>query len=263
MIGLSLEPVLAIAIWEVDSTITDKQNEQISAAQTEASRANERAANAVLKAANLGVTFDKLKQYVNDNERAAIEQMDSFKKFAALEKTQADSVIAELNSNRDRLEKARADALIAAAQAKQALAVMEAANKPRGLSSPQRTVFVEHLKKFHDTVVSVWRFSTTSPDSISLGIALRDLLTEAKWKSRGVSTSWGSGFAKGIVVLNRSEGKAAVAEAVIALVRELNDDGLAAVSASDLEGIGGDFFLNGMMVGGPNPDIVVVVGTKP
>ena len=140
---------------------------------------------------------------------------------------------------------------------------LEAQLAPRFITKEQQATFVELLRPFHDTVATVWRFQTASSDTASFAIVITGLLQAANWAARGVSTSFGSEYVKGVIVLKRSGAAPAITSAAAALIDALNSVQITAFPAPDFSGNGGDVFANGMIVAGPNADIIVFVGDKP
>jgi hypothetical protein len=107
--GLALETLTAGLLWQVDTTISDKKDELLVEAQREA-------ASALRAAADLGLSFDNLHTFVAHKQADADKRFEALKTFAAADEARSAKVIADLNSNRERLEAATKRAESAAAK---------------------------------------------------------------------------------------------------------------------------------------------------
>lgn len=173
---------------------------------------------------------------------------------------------ADADSSRAQIANAQARAAEANQKAEEerlARVKIEKILEPRSMTEEQKTTFVELLKPFRGTVASVWRFQTASPETASFTIFITESLQGANWDARGVSTSLGSGYVKGVIVLKRAGAAPTITSAARVLIDALNSVQITAFPAPDFSGTGGDVFANGMIVAGPPPDIIVFVGDKP
>jgi hypothetical protein len=104
-------------------------------------RANEAVADAVA----ITEKFGGLHDFVTAKEGELDDRFAVLKRYAADQRKQTDEVIAELNNNRQKLDKARTDAIAAADEAKEALAAVTAARKPRTLTAEQQKIIARKM----------------------------------------------------------------------------------------------------------------------
>ena len=90
-------------------------------------------------AGKLGAKVDELPSFVAQKIKEVNNQIDAFKGSASEQKKQTDAVIADLDIDRQKLDKARMESVAAAKEAKEALAAVNAARKPRNLTPEQQT----------------------------------------------------------------------------------------------------------------------------
>jgi len=210
------------------------------------------------------VTVDNLHTFVSQKETEIGVQFDKFKQFTTDEKHRDDLVIAELSSDRQNIEKARADTIAAANEAKETLAKTAEALRPRELSTAQQTAAVNVLKNFPDIIAAVWRADVTSPDTVPLSYVLMSVLTKAHWKVRGVSVAHGGAYGIGVTVGRRINASPLAVAAADALVKELLAARIPAGYAPDFKDESTIKSANMVenIFGGPTPDIIIFVGTK-
>jgi hypothetical protein len=102
---------------------------------------NSKSNGAVADAVALTKQFGGLHEFVVAKEGELATQFGALKQYADVENKRTETVIAKLNDDRQRLDKARTDAVAAADEAKDALAAVNAARKPRTLTlDQQRTI---------------------------------------------------------------------------------------------------------------------------
>jgi hypothetical protein len=268
---LSIIALLLLGVAEVvshrygerhDWLLNQKHQAEKSASDLEIARLHSDTAKAEKTTAELAGKFGGLSNLVRTTETKIAGEIVEFQKRTDAEMESArqtiagaKDTIAELNRDRADLAKAHDEAIAAAK-----IAMQEA--MPRVLSPEQQANFTNSLKAYRDTIVSVWRFPSGTADTSPLAIALMKLLVAADWKARGVSISWSSGYAKGVLVMKRSGSSPAVGKAADALVQALTAAGLAATTYKDFDK-SDPAFGNGMVVPGPDPDIILFVGDKP
>lgn len=93
--------------------------------------------SAVADAVALTNRFGGLHDFVVAQEGQLDNESAAFRQYANDEIKRTEAVIAELNSNREKLDKSRTDAVTAANEAKVALAAVNAARLPRNLTPEQ------------------------------------------------------------------------------------------------------------------------------
>jgi hypothetical protein len=100
--------------------------------------AEQKAAEAINSAVAIVGKFGDLQSFVATKEKELDTQFGAFKRFADGEKKRTEAVIAELNSDRQKLDKSRTEAVAAANEATDALAAVNAARRPRTLNADQQ-----------------------------------------------------------------------------------------------------------------------------
>ena len=122
--------------------IETKLRSNNAAAQFElTNRANSAAADAVA----ITQKFCGLHDFVVAQERELDTNFAALKRYADDENKRTEAVIAELNNDRKKLDKARTDAVAAADEAKEALAAVMAARKPRTLTAEQQRAIAKKM----------------------------------------------------------------------------------------------------------------------
>jgi hypothetical protein len=101
--------------------------------------------SAVVDAVALAEKFGGLHKFVEARERELNDQFGAFNRYADDENKRAEAVIAELNSDRQKLDKSRVDAVAAANEAKEALKAVTAARQPRDLTVDQQRTIAEKM----------------------------------------------------------------------------------------------------------------------
>ena len=239
------------------SELQQASDRTVAALKTQQEADHKIAAQAAAHAADLGVTVDNLHNFVTQKEKDAAQQFLAFKNFASDEKIRTDTLISQLNDDKTNLEKARDDAQAAAKQAESELAVMRAANTPRGMTTEQQNEFISRMTAFAGLTANVFTPPSTTPDTGPLAELLIALLTKANWKvGSGVPIG---GWAKAVFVCVGDHPKPNIASAATAIVLALRADGILAFINAEL---GPNIPLTG--VGSPlaNPDMTIVVGAK-
>jgi hypothetical protein len=237
-----------------------------------------KAQQAAKLAGQLGAKVDELPSFVAQKEKEVNEQIDLFKRSASEQKKQTDAVIAELNSDREKLDKSRTEAITAAEATKNDLADMEAvlvrerqlqqqmiaAMAPRSFSPAQQAALVNRLSHFPNTTAAIWRAQTTSPDTVPFSFELVALLNKAHWQARGVSV-WNNAAAVGVIIEVRKGATPAATDAANTLVDELRRDSFPSAIgqsfADELSALGSNGIAENFP-NGPPPDLLIFVGTK-
>lgn len=227
-----------------DWLLGQKHQTEKSASDTEIARlhrdtadANARAVEAASDAAKLGLSVGNLHDFV-------AQQTDT-----------NNAVIADLKSNTKDLERARADAITAAGEAKKTLDTVNEAIKPRTIAN--EGAFVEAVKPFAGLSVNVITPPSTTPDAGPLGQLLVALLKRADWK-----VGWGnpmSGWAKFVLVGAGKNPKPNVLAAATAIVTALRASGMQAFLAPEY---GPEVPITGVAETVPNPDMTIIVGAR-
>lgn len=94
--------------------------------------------DATADAVSVTKQFGGLHEFVVAKERELDTQFGALKQYADAENKRTETVIAELNKDRQKLDKSRTDAIAAADEAKEALAAVNTARKPRILTEEQQ-----------------------------------------------------------------------------------------------------------------------------
>lgn len=195
---------------------------------------NKIAMNAAKHAADLGVRVDELPSFVAQKRKEINDEINDFQKSAVDQKRQTDALIAGLNSDRQKLDRSRIEAVEAANQAKDALAAVTAARKPRDLTIEQRKVIAEQMSRWtrlpnSDARQSVAVFTTNSLfESAHLADQIASALgvgAGAGWSVNRNSAQFGmlvSGV--GLYTSSNTRGQAVAA----ALAATLNAEGIVA-----------------------------------
>ncbi len=218
---------------------------------------NKIAKQAAQSAAALGVKVDTLPSFVASKEGQITGQITKFQSFAITEKARADAVSAELNRDRTDLVQARTEAQAAAKKAESELAVMNAANTPRGMTLNQQIDFAERMKAFSGLTANVFTPPSTTPDAGPLADLLGTLLTKANWKV-GPFVPIG-GWAKYVLVCVGKNPKTNVEAAAQTIVLALRSYGIQAFIDPDL---GPDIPASGSGNLLSNPDMTIIIGAK-
>ncbi len=212
--------------------IETKLRSNNAAAQLELTK---RANSAVADAVALTEKFGGLHDFVATKEGELDEQFAALKRYAADERKRTEKVIAELNSDRQKLDKSRTDAIAAANEAKEALAAVTAARKPRNLTVEQQRRIAQKMAAWAKIPNSsgpqrVAVFSTTGIfESARLAdqIAATLGLEQAGWDVNRNRVNFGTEMALsgvGMFTSSNVRGQAVAA----ALAKALNEEGIVA-----------------------------------
>lgn len=205
----------------------------------------------------LGITIDNLHNFVEQKEKEAHQQFATFKEFAKKEKVRANTLIAQLNSDKTDLKKARNDAQEAARAAKNELSAIRTENMPRSMNPSQQHDFISRMKAFAGLTANVSVYPSSGRDAGPLADLLRTLLRKAGWKV-DVGFSAG-GWAKSILVCIGPNAKSNVTEAATAAVVSLRQDRILAFIDPKL---GPDVPFTGTGNLFPKPDMTIIIGAK-
>jgi len=166
---------------------------QIEATKNDAAKANDRAAQAIKAAADLGVTFTNLQGFVEGKEAEAVARLEEFRKSSADEKRRNAAVIADLTQSKDKLEQARIEATVAAESSQKTLAditkvldaeramrdQIQALVTPRKLSAEQVAKLIDSLRPLGKVPFDI--FVAQDNDSIELMNVIRNALEISGW----------------------------------------------------------------------------------
>lgn len=183
---------------------------------------------------------------------------------------ESDKKISEANARAEEAKatSAQANERAAQAEARAAEANLELARfkAPRSLSKSQQDSLRDKLKGFSGISVDVFRFGETS-EIVVLSTLLVSPLKDAGWSPRDWGIT-GGGAATGVLVMTRPGSNSTVELAAAALVRALNEVGIASNKHPSPEGWGDWTNVPGMAMG-PNWEkdkvapIRIVIGSKP
>lgn len=123
---------------EADVAIQELNDIQLADAETKAN-------SAIADAVAITEKFGGLHKFVEAKERELDNQFGALKRYADDENKRTEAVIAELNSDRQKLAKSRTDAVAAANEAKESLAAVTAARKPRNLTVEQQKTIANKM----------------------------------------------------------------------------------------------------------------------
>jgi hypothetical protein len=212
--------------------IETKLRSNNAAAQLElTSRANSAVADAVA----ITEKFGGLHDFVVAKEGELDDQSAALKRYANDEKKRTETVIAELNSDRQKLDKSRTEAVAAANEAKEALAAVTAARNPRNLTVDQQRTIAEKMSAWtkipnSGAVQSVAVFPTTGTfESAHLADQIAAALGpgQAGWTVNRYPVTFGNPMSVsgvGMFTSSNVRGQAVAA----ALAKSLNEEGIAA-----------------------------------
>lgn len=227
--------------------------------------AQQTANNSAIEAGKLGVSVDNLHSFVTQKETEAETQFNKLQTFVAAEDSKNADVIAELEKDKDNLDKARSDAAASVTAANKVLADMTTALAeeknvrdrmlariaPRDLSGAQIQKIGTALKSFSGqswTVTTYWE----SKEPLALANELFVALGAAGWKYDDEGTKGMMlGGVEGILVYVHPQATLHTKEAATALI-----------SALKAEGIEGTL-RNQNDPSHPNEKLILNVGSKP
>jgi len=203
------------------------------AAQLELSK---RANSAIADAVAITEKFGSLHDFVVAKKGELDDHFTAFKRYADVENKRTEKVIAELNSDREKLDKSRKDAVDAAIEARKALAAVTAARKPRTLTASQQRTIAQKM--------STWRNIPNSSGLQSVAVfptggtwesaQLADLIAAALGSGQGAGWSVNRNSVNmgipmvvsgvGMFTSSNARGQAVAA----ALAKALNEEGIMA-----------------------------------
>jgi len=172
VLGLGAETVMAAALWQVDTTISDKQNAAIVV---------------------LGSTIDGFEGYVRSKVAEGNSQVGALRSLVAAQQAQNALALRDLKRGTADLNKARSDALAAAERSQKALTELEAAlaaqraltakierlTAARVLTPEQISAMVLALKPFPFSgalIIPEW----SSPEVSSIAAQIEEVLDRLK-----------------------------------------------------------------------------------
>lgn len=227
--------------------------------------AQKTANDSLLSAGKLGVTVDNFQGFVVQKEHEADTQFDKLKLYVAAENEKDAAVIAELDKDKDTLDKARDDAVASEVSAKKVLADMTseleaqrqvrermlAIMAPRDLSNAQIANVATAVAKFSGqswTVTTYW----DAKEPLALANKIAAALIAAKWHYDDEGTKGMMlGGIEGVQVYVHPEASSNAKSAADALVAALNAEGISAVLRQQNN------------PGHPNEKLYVNIGSKP
>jgi len=196
-----------------------------------------KANSAITDAVAITEKFGGLHAFVEAKEREADNQFAAFKRYTDAENKRTEAVIAELNSDRQKLDKARTDAVTAANEAKEVLAAVTAARQPRHLTPDQQRTIAQKMAAWtkipnsSDGVQDVAVYPSTGTfESTHLADEIAAALARppgAGWGINRNAVNFGSPMmvlGVGIFTSSNSRGQAVAA----ALAKALNEEGILA-----------------------------------
>ena len=259
-LGLSLTIVVALGCGfehVAENKIADLESQESGQAGKDIAAAKNSAAQAIQRAAELGLKVDKLPDFVKAKEGEINGQIADFQKFSNSARNQANAAMERLQDDTAALDKTRADAETAATKAEAAQKAMEEANAPRWIPPDKQHDFVAKMKSFAGMRVNIVTPPSTTADAGPLAGELQELLTKADWKVGSAAPI--AGWAKYVLVCTGKNPTPHVAEVSKELVLALRRADIPSFLDPDL---GPSIPITGAAAQVDNPDLSILVGAK-